>query len=123
MAICWTLAKLWQFNSFWVTICIFITVCPKLSDHCLSVCPVLYVCLSVMLVYCGQTVRWIKMILGMEVGLRPDHIVLDGDPAPLPPKNGGKAPNFRPMSIVAKWLDGSRRHLVRRQALALAILC
>jgi len=35
-------------------------------------------------VYCGQTVGWIKMKLGMEVGLGPSHIVLDGDPAPLP---------------------------------------
>jgi len=32
--------------------------------------------------YCGQTVGWIKMLLGTEVGLRPGHIVLDGDPAP-----------------------------------------
>ena len=41
-------------------------------------------CLSVTLVYCGQTVRWIKMPLGMEVGLRPGHAVLDGDPASSP---------------------------------------
>jgi len=33
-------------------------------------------------VYCGQTAGWIKMALGMEVGLGPGHIVLDGDPAP-----------------------------------------
>jgi len=58
-------------------------------------------------VYCGQTVGWIKMALGMEVGLGPSHIVQDGDPAPLPK-------NFQPMSTVAKWLDGSRCHLVRR---------
>jgi len=50
-----------------------------LSDH-LSVCPVL----SVTLVHCGQTVRWIKMKLIVQVGLGPGHIVLDGDPAPLP---------------------------------------
>jgi len=41
-------------------------------------------CLSVTLVYCGQTVGWIKMKLGMQIGLDPGHIVLDGDPAPLP---------------------------------------
>jgi len=35
--------------------------------------------LSVTLVYCGQTVGWIKMPLGMEVGLGPGDIVLDGD--------------------------------------------
>jgi len=28
--------------------------------------------------------------------------VLDGDPAPPPPKGGG-APNFRPISVAAKW--------------------
>ena len=27
---------------------------------------------------------WIKMPLGMEVGLSPGDFVLDGDPAPLP---------------------------------------
>jgi len=54
----------------------------------------------------------IKMPLGMEVGLGPGHIVLNGDPASL--EKGGTAPNFRPMSIVAKRLDGSRCHLVRR---------
>jgi len=115
-------------------------------------------CLSVMLVHCGQTVGWIKMKLGTEVGLGSSHIVLDGDPArpppqkkgaqppvfsahvrcgqmagqtkvplgmevgissgdfvldgdPAPPtKNGGTTPNYRPMSIVAKRLDGSRCH-------------
>jgi len=38
-------------------------VSPMLSDCC-------PVCLSVTLVYCGQTVGWIKMKLGMQVGLR-----------------------------------------------------
>jgi len=33
-------------------------------------------------VYCGQTVGWNKMPLGMEVGLGPGHTALDGDPAP-----------------------------------------
>ena len=54
-------------------------------------------------VYCGQTAAWIKMPLGMEVGLGPGDFVLDGDPAP-PPQKG--APNFRPMFIAAKRLDG-----------------
>ena len=57
-------------------------------------------------VYCAQTAGWINMLLGMEVGLNPGDIVLDGDPAPPSPK--GTAPNFRPMSIVAKQLHGSR---------------
>ena len=33
-----------------------------------------------------QTVGRIKMKLGLQVGLGPGHIVLDGEPAPLPPK-------------------------------------
>ena len=36
---------------------------------------VLSVCLSVTLVYCGQTVGRIKMKLGTHVGLGPGHIV------------------------------------------------
>jgi len=77
-----------------------------------SVCPVLSVCLSVTLVYCGQTVGFIKMKLGMQVGLgRPGHAVLDGDPAPFP-QRGTAPPNFRPVSVAAKWLHGSRCHLV-----------
>jgi len=44
------------------------------------------------------------MPLGMEVGLGPGHIVLDGDPAP----QKGHIPNFPPMGIVAKQQDGSR---------------
>jgi len=51
--------------------------------------------------------------------LRPGHIVLDGDPA-LPQR--GADPNFRPISVVAKWLDGSRCHLVQRWASAKATL-
>ena len=33
-------------------------------------------------VCCGQTAGWIKMPLGMEVGLTPGHTVLDGDHHP-----------------------------------------
>ena len=55
--------------------------------------------LSVTLVYCGQTVGWIKMKLGTEVGLGPGDIVLDADLAP--PKRHS-TPTFRPMSVVAK---------------------
>jgi len=68
-------------------------------------------CLSVTFVHCGQTVGWIKMKLGMRVGLGHGHIVLDGDPA-LPPPKGHSPPNFQPISVAAKWLHGSRRHLV-----------
>ena len=64
-------------------------------------------------VYCGQTAGWIKMALGMEVGLGPGHIALDGDPASLPQKVAAP-PNFRPIFIVAKRLDALKCHLVRR---------
>ena len=33
---------------------------------------------------CGQTAAWIKVPLGMEIGLGPSHIVLHGNPAPSP---------------------------------------
>jgi len=62
---------------------------------------------------CGQTVRWIKMKLGVELGLGTSHIVLDGDPA-SPPQKGHNPRNFWPMSVVAKWHDGSRCQLVRK---------
>ena len=48
-------------------------------------------------VCCGQTVRWIKMPLGTEVGLCQGHIALQ-----LPPPKGPQQPPFWPMSIVAK---------------------
>jgi len=51
----------------------------------------------------------IKMPFGMEVGVSPGDFVSDADPAPS--QKVGGAPNFRPMSIVAKRLDGSRWHL------------
>ena len=86
------------------------------SVVCLSV-------LSVTLVYCGQMVGWIKMKLGVQVGLGPGHIVLDGDPAPPPPKGGADPPIFRPISVVAKWLDGSGCNLVWRKDSAHATLC
>ena len=54
----------------------------------LSIISCLSVALSVTFVCCGQTVRWIKMPLGMEVGLGPGDIVLDGDPAPPPHRKG-----------------------------------
>ena len=40
---------------------------------------------------CGQMASWIKMPLGMEVGLGQGDFVLDRDPAP-PPQKGSGAP-------------------------------
>jgi len=59
------------------------------SPYVIGPLSVLSVCLSclVTLVYCRQMVGWIRMPLGMEVGLGPSDIVLDGDPAP--PFRGG----------------------------------
>jgi len=54
---------------------------------------------------------WIKMPLDVELGLGPGDFVLDGDPAPPFRK---KTPNFRPMFIVAKRLDGSKWYLAWR---------
>jgi len=45
--------------------------CPQFSDH----------------VYRSQTAAWIKMPLGIEVGLGQGHIVL-GDGSPRPPQRG-----------------------------------
>jgi len=62
--------------------------------------------------YYGQMAVCIRIPLGTEVGLNLGDIVLDGDPAPPPLK--GHSPQFRPMSVVAKRLDGLRCHLVWR---------
>jgi len=63
----------------------------------------------------GQTAGWIKMPLGMEVGFIPGDIVLDGDPSSQPryPKGGDSRPPIFGPCIVAKWLNGSRCHLVQ----------
>jgi len=53
-------------HSSWATVTI---IFPLLSDGCLS-------CLTIILVYyCGQTVGWIRIPLGTEVGLDPGDIV------------------------------------------------
>jgi len=83
-----------RFSRFWATVCKKLR--PMLSDRCpvcLSVlscpvlsCPVLS-CLSV----CDVSVLW---QLGMQIGLGPGHIALDGDPAPAPPPPNGHIPQF-----------------------------
>ena len=64
--------------------------------------------------YCGQMAAWIKMPLGTEVGLslihisEPTRLCVRWGPSPLPKKEadpGGGAPNFWPMSLVAKRLQ------------------
>ena len=75
------------YYNFWATVCK--TVRPMLSVRCLSVCLSV---LSVTFVHCGQTVGLIKMKLGMQIGLGPGHIVLDGDHLLLPQR--GTPPQF-----------------------------
>ena len=62
--------------------------------------------LSLTLVYCGQTVGWIKMKLGMHVGLGPGQIVLDGTQLPSP--KGALPPSQFSAHIccgqMAKWI-------------------
>ena len=59
---------------------------------------------------------WIKMPLGMELGLSPGDFVLDGDPAPL---------NFRTMFIIVivisleRFTMHSRYRFVQVQVLVL----
>ena len=68
-------------------ICSFISLVGRPSVKRFALCFQTVVCLSVLsalsvtLVYCVQTVGWINMKLGMEVGLGPGH-VLDGEPFP-----------------------------------------
>ena len=52
-------------------------------------------------VRCDQTAGWIKMPLGMEVGLGPGDFALDWDPAP--PKKGAQPPIYCPCLL---WPNG-----------------
>ena len=59
-------------------------------------------------VCCGQMAGWIKMPLGMEVGLDPSDLVLDGDPYSSPPQKGGQSPPiFGPCLQLSPngWMD------------------
>ena len=100
-----TAAALLMDGEWEIPLCCWATVCKTvrlmLAVSCLSVLS----CLSVTLVYCGQTVGRIKMKLGMEVGLGPGHIVLGGDPAP-PSPDGHSPPNSRPTCCdqMAAWI-------------------
>ena len=86
-----------------------------LSDRCpvclsCAVCPV-----------CNVGVLWPngwtdqdEFKLGMQVGLVPGHIVLDGNLAPSHKKGEQPHPNILPMSVVAKRLKKLRCHLIWR---------
>ena len=51
----------------------------------------------------GQMAAWIKMPLGMELGLSPGDFVLDGDPAPSPKGCGAPFSIFGPFLL---WPNG-----------------
>jgi len=78
-----------------------------------ALCYQTVICLVTM-VFRGQTVGWVKVTPGMQVGLGLGDNVLDGHTAPPSPQKGHSSPTFRPMSVVAKQLDVSRFHLVWR---------
>jgi len=44
------------------------------------------------------------MKLGTQIGLGPDHIVLDGDPAPPPPKGGAEIFGHICCGQTAEWI-------------------
>ena len=55
-------------------------------------------------VYYGQTAAWIKMPLGIEVGLVPGHTARLGPT--FPPQKGGTAPSFGPCLLCPNgWKD------------------
>jgi len=59
-------------------------------------------------VYCGQTAAWVKMPLGMEVGLGPAHVAL-WDLAP--PDKGAQQPPFSAhvyCGHASGWMDVQR---------------
>jgi len=73
---------------------------PFVKRYALRCRTIVLSCLSLTLVYCGQTAEWNKMKLGVEVGLVPSHIVLMRTQLPL--QKGTEPLNFRPISVVAK---------------------
>ena len=85
-------------NHSWVTV--YKMVHSMLSDRCLSV-------LSVCDVRALWPNGWTDQDETWHAG---GHIVLDEDPAPL--RQRGTTLNFRPISLAAKWLYGSRCYLV-----------
>ena len=71
-------------------------------------------------VYCGQTAGWIKMALGMDVGLGPGHIVL-GTQLPSPKK--GTDPQFSAHVYCGQTAGWIKMPLGKDMASAQATLC
>jgi len=89
---------------------------------CLSCLSCLSVCLSLTLAYCGQTVGWIKLKLGMQVGLGPGHMVLDGNPAP-PERGINRAAQFSARICCCQMAAWIKMPLGRQVCLGQATLC
>ena len=70
-------------------------------------------------VCCGQTAGWIKMKLGMKLGLSPGQ-VLDGDPAP---SQRGTVPQFSALVCCGQRAAWIKMPLVTEEASAQATLC
>jgi len=103
----------WSLTYYWVTGCKTVRLC-----FCLSacpVCPVCPVCLSVCDVRALWPNGWMDQDETRHAG-RPrsrTHCVMVTQLAAAPPPKGHTS-NFRHISVVAKWLHGSRCHLVWR---------
>jgi len=87
-------------NDFWATVTSNGSPYGMVTLSCLFCLSVL----SVTLVYCSQTVGWIKMTLGTEVGFGPGDNVLDGDPAPTRKGAQHSNPHFSAPCLL--WPNG-----------------
>jgi len=76
-----------------------------------------------MLVYCGQTVGLTKMSLGMEPGLGPGHVVLDGNPAPPPKRDIATPTQFSAHVCCVQTAGWIKMPLGTEVASAQATLC
>jgi len=91
-------------SHFWATVTS--NSSPYAAEWC-HVYPVCLSCVSVTLVYCGQTIGWIKMPLGMEVGLGSGDIVLDGPSSPMERGTAAPPPLLGPCLL---WPNGRLSH-------------
>ena len=103
-------------HGFWATVCK--TVRSMLSDRCLSVC---LSCLSCPVCpVCNVAVLWPNSLTDQDEtwrAARPrswTHCIRWRPSSPS--FKGAQPPDFRPISVAAKWLHRSRCHLVGRYA-------
>jgi len=70
--------------------------------------------------YCGQMAGWIKMPLGMKIGIGPGHIVLDGDPTSHPK---GAQPQFSAHVCCGQTAGSIKMPLGRQVEIGPGTLC